>query len=76
MTTESNSGTPFDKTKTVATMDEWTNYMVEKKATPLMIWGMGEEDEPVCCFASGLLDMPFGQVLELLLGMDMVEDEV
>ena len=70
------SETPFDKTKTVSVMDRWLDYMIEMKATPLLIWALDIEGNPVSCFDEGVLEMPFKKVLELLLGMDMVEDEV
>ena len=60
----------------VNVMDRWTSYLVEMKATPLLVWALDQEGDPVSCFDEGLLELPFKKVLELLLGMDMVEDEV
>ena len=66
---------PFDKTNTVSTMDQWLACLVEDEATPLLVWAQGP-DGPILLFDEEILETPLKKVLELLFGMDMVEDEV
>jgi len=65
----------FNRTYTVGTVDRWLAYLVEQKATPLILIARTEDDAMVTCFDEQIRDMPFKGAMELLLGLEEGQEE-
>lgn len=57
----------FDRENTVSHMDRWTSYLVDLKATPLLLIAR-TDDGLVTCLPEGIREMPFLEAMELMVG--------